>query len=152
MSKNETATHRHLARKFSTILGLAGLAVIHIMDLPGKWEETRYLAFGYIGIIAVAAVLIERILHKGTARDYAAAAALSLSVIVGFVIDRTTGMPGAMGDIGNWFEPLGLLSLFVEAWAAWQAIAGLKLALGDQGDAVDYDAELVKLNASYSIN
>lgn len=150
MTKTETATHRHLARKFSTVLGLAGVAVIHIMDLPGKWEETRYLAFGYLGIIVVAAVLIERILHKGTARDYAAAAALSLAVIVGFVVNRTVGMPGAMGDIGNWFEPLGLLSLFVEIWAAWQAIQGFRLVASGKRDEFDYDAELVKLNASYS--
>jgi hypothetical protein len=27
----------------------------------------------------------------------------------------TTGLTGALGDIGNWTEPLGLASLYVEA-------------------------------------
>jgi hypothetical protein len=43
--------------------------------------------------------------------------------MLGFVINRTVGMPGAMGDIGNWFEPMGLLSLFVEGFVIWQGLA-----------------------------
>jgi hypothetical protein len=31
------------------------------------------------------------------------------------VINRTVGMPNATEDVGNWLEPLGLASLFVEA-------------------------------------
>jgi hypothetical protein len=33
-------------------------------------------------------------------------------------------MPGAMGDIGNWFEPLGLLSIFIELFAVWHSVLG----------------------------
>jgi len=33
---------------------------------------------------------------------------------VGFILSRTTGLPNASDDIGNWTEPLGLASLFVE--------------------------------------
>jgi hypothetical protein len=31
---------------------------------------------------------------------------------------RTTGLPAATGDIGNWSEPLGMASLFVEGSVA----------------------------------
>lgn len=31
-----------------------------------------------------------------------------------FVVSRTVGLPGGADDIGNWSEPLGLASLFVE--------------------------------------
>ena len=31
-----------------------------------------------------------------------------------YILSRTTGLPNATGDIGNWSEPLGLASLFVE--------------------------------------
>jgi hypothetical protein len=41
------------------------------------------------------------------------------------VLSRTTGLPQANGDIGNWTEPLGLASLFVEgcvvALSLWSA-------------------------------
>jgi hypothetical protein len=36
-------------------------------------------------------------------------------------------MPMAMGDIGNWLEPLGLLSLAVEAFVIWQALVAVAL-------------------------
>ena len=46
-------------------------------------------------------------------------------MIVGFTINRTVGMPGATGDIGNWLEPLGLLSLVVEVFVLWQSVAAV---------------------------
>ena len=36
------------------------------------------------------------------------------AVLLGYVLSRTTGLPDAKDDIGNWTEPLGLASLFVE--------------------------------------
>lgn len=129
MTKNREQLRGLLnTRRFATTIGLAGLAAVHVMDLPGKWSETQYLAFGYIGVIVFAGVLLERLLKSGNAVDYLAAAGLALSVIAGFVVNRTVGMPGAMDDIGNWFEPLGLLSLFVEVFTAYQAIEGYRIA------------------------
>jgi hypothetical protein len=34
-------------------------------------------------------------------------------------------MPGATDDIGNWLEPLGLASLFVEGLTVLAALAGM---------------------------
>ena len=101
---------------------------MHVIDLPGKWAETQYLAVGYIGIIVLSGLLIERLLQVGRASDYLVAAGLSLAVLAGFVANRTVGMPGAMGDIGNWFEPLGLLSIFVEVFTTYQAVEGYRIA------------------------
>jgi hypothetical protein len=47
-------------------------------------------------------------------------------VLTGFVLSRTTGLPQATGDIGNWSEPLGIASMFVEG--ALIALAGGVLA------------------------
>jgi len=49
----------------------------------------------------------------------AASAGLSAAVLLGFVINRTVGMPNAMDDIGNWTEPLGMISLLIEAAVIW---------------------------------
>ena len=129
MTKNREQLRGLLnTRRFSTTIGLAGLAAVHIMDLPGKWAETQYLAFGYIGIIVMAGLLIERLLKSGQAFDYLASAGLALAVIAGFIVNRTVGMPGATDDIGNWFEPLALLSLFVEVFTVYQAVEGYRIA------------------------
>ena len=118
-------SHTSLIRRGAVALGLAGIAVVHILDLPGKWTETRYLGWGYIAVIAASLFLMERVITRASQWDYLASAGLAGSVIVGFVINRTIGMPGAMDDIGNWLEPLGLLSLFVEAFVVWQSLRAI---------------------------
>ena len=116
-----------LVRRITVGLSLAVVGAIHILDLPSKFDETPYLAVAYIGIILAAAVLVERILVVGSRIDFLAAAALSAAVIVGFIVNRTVGMPMATGDIGNWLEPLGLLSLAVEGFVIWQALVAVAL-------------------------
>jgi hypothetical protein len=115
-------------RRAAVIIGLVGLAAVHIMDLPAKWTEAFYIAVMYLGAIAFAVVLVERLVVKVSKLDYLAAAALSISVLMGYVVNRTLGMPGATEDIGNWFEPLGLLSLAIEAFAVWHSVHGYLLA------------------------
>ena len=126
-TETPTTHHRNvvLNRRVAVGLGLASVAAIHILDLPGKFAETPYLAVSYIVLIIASFVLTERLFVAGTRRDFVAAAALSAAVIVAFTINRTVGMPGATGDIGNWVEPLGLLSLVVEAFVLWQSIAAV---------------------------
>ena len=51
-----------------------------------------------------------------------AAVVLPLSAFAAFVWSRTVGLPQGADDIGNWWEPLGLSSLFVEACVAAVAV------------------------------
>jgi hypothetical protein len=141
-----------LARKFAVILGLAGIAAIHLMDLPGKFAETPYLAWGYVGMIGASVILIERIVRKNNALDYAAAAGLAAAVFAGFVVNRTVGMPGAMGDIGNWFEPLGFLSLFVEGFTVWQALAAFKAIRAGKTDSLDRELQNLTGNQQFTLS
>lgn len=122
LSLTELRTRLH-NRRSAVILGLVGLAGVHVMDLPAKFTETPYLGYAYIGIILFAAVVIERLTVKGSYLDYLGAAGVSLAVLGGYIINRTVGMPGAMEDIGNWFEPLGLLSIAIELFAVWHSVA-----------------------------
>jgi hypothetical protein len=125
MTTNIASLERQLHnRRSAVIMGLVGLVGVHIMDLPGKWTETFYLAVMYLGVIAFGAFLIERLIVKVSSRDYLAAALLSTAVLGGYIVNRSVGMPGAMGDIGNWFEPLGLLSIAIEMFSVWHSVAG----------------------------
>ena len=76
-------------------LALAGLAVIHVVDLPGTLGPTPLVGIGYLGIIA-AAVLIGGVL---IARPHwlawaAAAAAVAVSAMGGYVLTRA--LPGRL--------------------------------------------------------
>jgi hypothetical protein len=127
MMQQEINLQSMIARKISIVLGLGAVATIHLLDLPGKWNEVRYIAFLYILTILASVIIAERLLKHGSKLDYLAAAAVCASSIVGYLLNRTVGLPGAMGDIGNWLEPLGFISLFVEAWTMFQALTCFSL-------------------------
>ena len=89
-------------------------AAIHIIDLPGK--EPTYAAYLYLGLIGAAiAIAIVNAVRPSVA-SLSAAAALSIAVIIGFVLTRTVGLPDWTDDIGNWTEALGLASLISETF------------------------------------
>jgi hypothetical protein len=115
-------------RKAAVIISLIGLASVHMLDLPGKWSESRYIAILYLGVIFLSAVLIELLVVKQSASQYFASAILAFLVLIAYFVDRTFGLPEAMDDIGNWFEPLGLLSITVEAFGFWQSIRACLIA------------------------
>ena len=115
------------ARQIAVGLALAVTAAIHVLDLPGKIEEVPYLAVAYVFLIVASFVIMERIFRVGKPLDYVAAIGLGLAILLAFVVNRTVGMPGATDDIGNWLEPLGLLSLVVESFVVWQATAAVLL-------------------------
>jgi hypothetical protein len=122
----DTNALTHLARDIATratvAVGLAAIGVIHLLDSIGKYGETRYLFWMYIALIAGSVVVAGAVLFTRSRAAFLAAAALAGSAALGYVLSRTTGLPNAKDDIGNWTEPLGLASLFVEGGVA--AVAG----------------------------
>jgi hypothetical protein len=108
------------------VVGLAGVALIHILDAHDTFVSAPYKGWLYVclivGSLATAAILVRR----SDPRAWAAALLLPLGAIVAFVLSRTVGLPNGADDIGNWWEPLGLASLFVEASVAALAAAVLR--------------------------
>ena len=112
-----------------TILGLIGIAWIHILDLADKMEETPYLGVAYIALIAgcaAAAVLLARRDHRG----FPLAGGLAAATFLGYVLSRTTGLPAATDDIGNWTESIGVWSLVFEATVVALSATALSMRAG----------------------
>jgi hypothetical protein len=96
------------------VIGLAGMALIHLMDLPGQLSETPYIFVLYLALMIASVALAGVLIGTSDARAWAAATALSALVVVAYVLSRTSGLPSSTDDIGNWSDPLGIASLFVE--------------------------------------
>jgi hypothetical protein len=103
-------------------VAIAGLclavSLIHVTDQGGFRDLAgpTWLGWGYraleIGAVLVAGlVLVDRLPRSLTAVGMLAVGA---GPFVGYVLTRTTGLPGDSADIGEWGEPLGVLSLVVE--------------------------------------
>jgi hypothetical protein len=98
----------------AAVIGLAGVALIHLLDIPGKFSETPYMGWLYIGLMLGCLGTAAALIRSSHRRAWTAAALFPLGAIVGYTLTRTVGLPQATADIGNWAEPLGLASLFVE--------------------------------------
>ena len=121
-----TTTDQNVVARAAAVVGLASIGLIHLLDIPGKFTDAPYMGWLYVGLIVgsvgVAAVLIER--HDR--RAWAAAAAVAVAPLVGYVLTRSVGLPQARDDIGNWAEPLGLASLFVEGLVLFVSLGALR--------------------------
>jgi len=119
-----------IARAVAAV-ALAALAMIHVIDLPGTLGPIPLVGLGYLGIIAAAVVIGGVMITRSHWLAWAAAGALAVSAMGGYVLTRTVGgFLGDHGDVGNWRCPLGLAALSVETLlillvvlAAWQARA-----------------------------
>jgi hypothetical protein len=111
---HETGLVAEISTRASVAVGLGGIALIHLLDSIGKWSETRYVFWMYVALMLGAVLTAGWVLFSRSRLALLAAAGLAASALVGFVLSRTTGLPHATGDVGNWTEPLGLASLVVE--------------------------------------
>jgi hypothetical protein len=68
-----------------------------------------------MALAAVCAALGLRLAQGDDRRTWAAVSAIAATTLAGYVLSRTTGLPGARDDIGDWANPLGLAALAVEA-------------------------------------
>jgi hypothetical protein len=124
---------RDVAIRATTAVGLAGIGLIHLLDAIGKYHETRYVFWMYVALIAGTLATAAALLFTRSRLALLLGAGLAASALAGYVLSRTTGLPNATGDVGNWTEPLGLASLFVEGAVAGvscaaYAVAGRELA------------------------
>jgi hypothetical protein len=105
----------HQVARSAAVVGLAGVALIHLLELQGKLQEVPYLGVGYMALIGTAVIAGALLVHSNSRVGWMLAGGAALGTIVGFILTRTVGLPQSTDDIGNWLEPMGLASLFVEA-------------------------------------
>ena len=109
----ETAIRSAIARTLA-VVGLAGVALIHFLDAPGTFQGAPYKGWLYTALIAGCVLAAAALVRSNDRRAWLAALLFPLGAVVAFVVSRTVGLPQGADDIGNWTEPLGMASLFVE--------------------------------------
>ena len=106
---------KYLQDHWTGLLLLAGIGFIHFRDIPEKLDETAYLGWLYILLVAGCAAAGAWLLSSQWKNGYALGLLISAGAIIFYVLTRTTGLPNARDDIGNWAEPSGIISLILEA-------------------------------------
>lgn len=97
---------------------VACLAVvaIHIIDqggVPGS-KGPEYIQILYYVLEAVGIVAATLLFTRYSRFGWLLSLGVATGPILGYVLSRGPGLPGYDDDIGNWTEPLGVISLIVE--------------------------------------
>ncbi len=95
--------------------GLAAVALIHVLQLPEAFDAVGYLGALFIVAIVAAVALGAMLTRMSDDRTWTAAGALPALLLIGYILSRTSGLPGFTADVGEWTEPLGLASMVVES-------------------------------------
>jgi hypothetical protein len=102
-------------------LVVAGAA--HIPVIPAHLREAPYIGILFIVLAAGSLVLAGVLAFRDVAAAYVLTAVVMALALVAYVISRTVGLPLIGDDVGNWLEPLGVVSIIAEIVACAAAIA-----------------------------
>jgi hypothetical protein len=98
----------------AAVIALGGVALIHLLEVQHKFAEVRYLGVGYFGLIVGCIVAGGLLVHRNSRTGWILGGGVAAATLIGYALTRTVGLPQSTDDIGNWLEPMGLASLFVE--------------------------------------
>jgi hypothetical protein len=118
-------TAREVLTRGLAVVGLLGVALIHVLDAIPTFSELPYKGWLYVALIVSALAVAAMLVRGSSRRAWLAAAGLVTGAILAFVYSRTVGLPQAPADVGNWSEPLGVAAIFVEGCVL--AVAGYAL-------------------------
>jgi hypothetical protein len=113
-------------------IGLMGVGIIHALEIQGQLSGAAWLTAGFCLLAVAAPACGLWLLARPGPLPWLSGGLLCLSAALGYVLTRSTPMPGDAGDVGNWLEPLGVTALIVEVIVV--ILAGLVLAGRRPGD------------------
>jgi hypothetical protein len=111
LSIRSTTDSERLVGAGISLIVIVGL--IHLINSPGDLEEGSYTGLLYLANF-FGAILAAIGIYRGRSWGWSLGALIAGGAFVAYVISRTIGLPG-LGVEEEWLEPLGVLSLLVEA-------------------------------------
>jgi len=97
------------------IAALVGTAMVHVLQVPDAFADADYLGTLFV-LVAVACIALAALMTRTSDdRLWLVTGALPVLVLIGYVLSRTSGLPGFSDDIGEWAEPLALIAIVFES-------------------------------------
>lgn len=115
-------------QRFPVALLAATTAVAHLPVIGPHLSEAPYMALLFIALTAACLVLAGIVLVVDFLAVYAAVGAICALAVAGYVATRLVPFPLLADDVGNWFEPLGVIAVTAETGVVivtiWALAAG----------------------------
>jgi hypothetical protein len=100
-------------------------AAAHLPVIPQHLTEVPYIGWLFIGLTAVCVLGAIALTVYDSAVTWTILAASCLAAAAGYLLSRGPGLPGMPDDIGDWTNPLGLISILTESLVVLLALGAL---------------------------
>jgi hypothetical protein len=113
--------------RLGAVACLAGIALTHALDLGHKWDEAPYV--GVLFVMAIAASVLLALLLAAPRPPrlvWDLAGGLALSLMAGYFVSRTIGLPRLDSHVGHWRDAAGSASLVFEAMLVGLALPSVR--------------------------
>ena len=118
----------HVSRAPRWVLAAATAvaAIAHVPVIAPHLDEAPYMGVLFIVLTAACAFLAGAALVRG-GRAVSALTVLTCGLaVLGYAATRLVAFPMLADDVGNWLEPLGVVSIISESIAVAAAVAALR--------------------------
>jgi hypothetical protein len=109
---------------------LAAAAVVaaaaHIPVIGPHLNEARYMGVLFVVLTVACGLLALAALIRDTAAVYALSVVTCGLAVLGYAATRLVAFPMLSDDVGNWLEPLGVVSIVSETVVVLTAVAALR--------------------------
>jgi hypothetical protein len=108
----------------------AGLALVaglaHVPVTPEHLREAPYIGVMFIVLTTACVLLAAAILIVDSVLVWTTLGVTTMVAVVAYAISRTIGLPLMVDDVGNWLEPLGIVSVVTETAVSALAVLALR--------------------------
>lgn len=101
-------------------------AVAHVPVIAPHLDEAPYMGVLFIALTAACVFLAIAALVQDSAAVYAFTVLTCGLAVIGYAATRLIAFPMLSDDVGNWLEPLGVVSIISEAIAVTAALLALR--------------------------
>jgi hypothetical protein len=108
----------------------AASAVAHVPVIEPHLSEAPYMGALFVVFTAICLVISSAALSRDTTALYSGAAVICGLGILSYVATRSVAFPQLQDDVGNWTEPLGMVSVLAEALVIVAAVNGARSNTG----------------------
>jgi hypothetical protein len=114
------------APRYVLAAAAAVAAIAHVPVIGPHLEEAPYMGVLFVVLTAACAFLaVAALVRGGRAVSQLTVLTCGLAVL-GYAATRLVAFPMLADDVGNWLEPLGIVSIVSESIAVMAALVGLR--------------------------
>ncbi len=95
-------------------IGLITAGIVHALEIPGQLSGAAWLTAGFVLLAVIAPAAGLWLLARPSLLAWGFGGLVCGLAEAGYILTGSVPVPGDAADVGNWLEPLGVVTLITE--------------------------------------